>query len=50
MADNTKAIKVYTGVPVPASVVAFGLVWVITHFAGFSNHTLQIIYMILMKY
>ena len=47
MADNTKAIKVYTGVPVPASIIAFGLVWLINHFVGMSINTLQLIYMIL---
>ena len=35
MSDKDKAIKVYSGLPVPASVPAFGLVWLIGKMVSF---------------
>lgn len=35
MSDKDKAIKAYTGLPVPVSVLIFGLVWILDKIIGF---------------
>ena len=46
MSDKDKAIKTYTGLPVPMSVPIFALVWILHKVIGFSYDVRAIIYTI----
>ncbi len=46
MSDKNKAIKEYTGLPVPISVFVFGLIWILNNIFRFDLNTLRIIYTI----
>ena len=47
MSDKDKAIKTYTGLPVPMSIPFFALVWILHKLIGFSYDTRSLIYTIL---
>ena len=47
MSDKDKAIKCYTGLPVPMSVPIFALVWILHKAIGFSYDVRAIIYTVL---
>ena len=48
MSDKDKAIKVYTGLPVPVSVLIFGIVWMLAKFIPFVDSNQVIILTILL--
>ncbi len=48
MSDKDKAIKIYTGLPVPVSVLIFGIVWMLAKFIPFVDSNQVIILTILL--
>ena len=50
MSDKDKAIKVYSGLPVPASVPIFGLIWLIGKMVSFDSNYVYLILVPLVGY